>query len=301
MRADVSKVAELLMGDAQADRVVPPSGFTASLTLFSAAAMAFLVVFALALSLATGRLADRWGDELARSSTIRISAPNDQIAAQTAAVLKVLETTSGVASARALETEEQQALLEPWFGPDLPLDTLPIPQLVEVVEDQDGFDADGLRLRLQAEVPGAVLDDHTRWRRPLVRAASRLRALGWVSILLIGAATAAMITLAANAALSANEQVIKVLRLVGARDSYIARAFVRRFTLRALLGASIGTVMGCIAIALLPSAQSEGGFLTGLGFQGWHWLWPLIVPPLAAAVAFAATRAAARKTLKDLP
>ena len=301
MRPDFSTLTDLLMGDAQADRVVPPTGFTATLTLFSAAAMAFLAVFALALSMATGRLADRWGDELARSSTIRISAPADQMAAQTAAVLKVLETTSGVASARALETAEQQALLEPWFGPDLPLDALPIPQLIEVIEDQSGFDADGLRLRLQAEVPGAVLDDHTRWRRPLVRAAERLRALGWVSILLIGAATAAMITLAANAALAANEQVIKVLRLVGARDGYIAQAFVRRFTIRALLGATIGTLLASIALALLPSAQAEGGFLTGLGFQGWHWLWPFVVPPLAAAVAFAATRTAARKTLKDMP
>lgn len=298
---DVSNLISFLMGDAQADRVVPPTGFTATLTLFSAAAMAFLAVFALALSLATGRLADRWGDELARSSTIRISAPPDQMAAQTAAALKVLETTSGVASARALDKAEQQALLEPWFGPDVPVDALPIPQLIEVIEDAAGFDADGLRLRLQAEVPGAVLDDHTRWRRPLVRAASRLRLLGWVSLALIGAATAAMITLAANAALSANEQVIKVLRLVGARDGYIAQAFVRRFTIRALIGAAIGTALACIGILLLPSAQAEGGFLTGLGFRGWHWLWPFVVPPLAAGVAFLATQAAARKTLKELP
>lgn len=297
---DLSAISGFLMGDAQADRVVPPSGYTANLTLFSAVAMSFLAVFALALSLATGRLADRWGEELARSSTIRISAPSDQIAAQTQAALNVLNTTSGVASARALTTDEQKALLEPWFGPDLPVETLPIPQLIEVIEDGDGFDADGLRLRLQAEVPGAVLDDHTRWRKPLVRAASRLRLLGWMSLLLIGAATAAMITLAANAALAANSQVIQVLRLVGAQDGYIAQAFVRRFTIRALLGATIGALLGCIAIALLPSAQAEGGFLTGLGFRGWHWLWPFLVPPLSAAVAFAATRAAARKTLKDM-
>lgn len=298
---DLSQITSFLMGDAQAERVVPPTGYTATLTLFTAAAMAFLAVFALALSLATGRLADRWGEELARSSTIRISAPSDQMAGQTAAALKVLETTKGVTSARALGTAEQRALLEPWFGPDVPVDTLPIPQLIEVIEDASGFDADGLRLRLQAEVPGAVLDDHTRWRRPLVRAASRLRLLGWVSLILIGAATAAMITLAANAALSANAQVIKVLRLVGARDSYIAQAFVRRFTIRALLGAAIGALLGCIAIVLLPSAQAEGGFLTGLGFHGWSWLWPFVVPPLAAAVAFAATQGAARKTLKDMP
>ncbi|WP_299845664.1 FtsX-like permease family protein [uncultured Roseovarius sp.] len=294
------KIIELLAGDAQADKVVPPTGFTASLTLFSSAAMAFLAVFALALSLATGRLADRWGDELARSSTLRISAPSDQMAAQTAAALNVLNTTKGVATARALDDAEQRALLEPWFGPDLPVETLPIPQLIEVIEDTGGFDADGLRLRLAAEVPGAVLDDHTRWRRPLIHAATRLRLLGWVSLALIGTATAAMITLAANAALAANTQVIAVLRLVGARDTYIARAFVRRFTLRALVGAAFGVVLGTAAILLLPSADTGGGFLTGLGFRGQHWLWPLVIPPLAAIVAFIATRAAARRTLKDL-
>jgi cell division transport system permease protein len=294
-------VAQVLPGDGQADRVVPPSGFTATLTLFTAAAMAFLAVFALALSLATGRLADRWGNELARTATVRISAPEGQMAAQTAAALRVLETTTGVASARALDDAEQAALLAPWFGPDLPLDQLPIPRLIEVTETAEGFDAQGLRLRLAAEVPGAVLDDHTRWRDPLVRAASRLRLLGWLSLALIGAAMAAMITLAAQAALAANAQVITVLRLVGAQDGYIARAFVRRFAARGLGGAAIGTALGCLAILALPPARVEGGFLTGLGFQGWHWLWPLLIPPLAGLVAYSATRAAARRRLEKMP
>lgn len=297
----VQTILAFVAGDRQADRVVPPTGFTARLTLFAAGAMAFLAVFALALSLATGRLADRWGEELTRSSTLRISAPADQIAAQTEAALRVLQTTPGVASARPLTGAEQRALLEPWFGPDMPVDQLPIPQLIDVVETAEGYDAEGLRLRLAGEVPGAILDDHTRWRKPMVRAASRLRLLGWVSILLIGGAMAAMITLAANAALAANAQVITVMRLVGARDGYIAQAFVRRFTLRALGGAAVGTIAGLVAVMLLPSAQAEGGFLTGLGFQGVHWLTPLLIPPLAALVGFVATRMAANKTLKELP
>jgi len=290
----------ILRGDSEADRAVPPTGFTARLTLFSAGAMAFLAVFAVALSLATGRLADRWASELARSATVRISAPAGQGEAQTKAAVRVLETTPGVARVRVLDIAEQRALLEPWFGPDLPLDSLPIPQMIDVIEDAEGYDADGLRLRLQAEAPGAVLDDHTRWRRPLVRAADRLRLLGIVSIALIAAATAAMITLAAQAALAANAQVIRVLRLVGARDVYIARAFVRRFTLRALGGAAVGTVIAMLAIALLPRASEEGGFLTGLGFQGTDWLWALSIPPLAAFVAFWATRLAAMRSLKGL-
>ncbi|WP_377513200.1 cell division protein FtsX [Octadecabacter sp. R77987] len=289
----------LLAGDPQADRAVPPTGFTARLTVFTAAAMAFLAVFALALSLATGRLANRWAAELAQTSTLRISAPADQMAAQTRAAMTVLETTPGVAQARPLTADEQRDLLAPWFGPDLPVETLPIPQLIEIIEDGDGYDATGLRARLQAEVPGAVLDDHTRWREPLVAAAGRLRTLGFVAILLIAASTGAMITLAANAALAANAQVIRVMRLVGARDIYIARAFVRRFTLRALTGAAVGMVAGILAVLLLPRADVAGGFLTGLGFQGWHWLWPLVIPPLAAIVAFFATRAAALRTLRE--
>ena len=59
-RLDILKGA--LRRDAGADRVVPPAGFTVRLTLFTAAAMAFLAVFALALSLAAGRLA---GEEAA--------------------------------------------------------------------------------------------------------------------------------------------------------------------------------------------------------------------------------------------
>jgi cell division transport system permease protein len=219
---------------------------------------------------------------------------------QTQAVLDLLATTPGVASARALTDEEQRKLLEPWFGPDLPVDALPIPRLIEVTEDGTGYDGEGLRLRLTAEAPGAILDDHTRWRVPLTVAAGRLRILGLVSVVLILGTMAAMITLAANAALATNAQVIRVLRLIGARDAFIARAFVRRFTLRALSGAAIGTALGMLAVAALPPADAAGGFLTGLGFQGAGWLWPLVLPPLAAMVAFVTTRIAAFGKLREM-
>ncbi len=300
MKFDLATLRALLAGDRNADRVVPPTGFTAQLTLFASGAMAFLAVFVLALSLASGRLAERWGNELARTATIRIVAPQDQRAQQTAAALQVLETTAGIERARALTDEEQQALLAPWFGQDLPLDSLPVPRLIEIVANDQGFDATGLRLRLAAEVPGAVLDDHGRWRAPLVSAAQRLRILGWGAALLILAAVAAMVTLAANAALSANAQVVAVLRLVGATDRYIAQAFVRRFTVRALVGSAVGVVIGLVAVWLLPSGGDDPGFLTGLGFQGAGWLVPLVLPLISAGVALLATAYAASRALRML-
>lgn len=287
-------------GGSASERIVPPTGFTAQLTLFSAGAMAFLAVFALALSLATGRLADRWSSELAQSVTLRLSSPAAEMDARTATALEILGQTPGLGSPRVLPADEVAALLTPWFGPDAPVDALPVPRLIDVPIADDDFDAEGLRMRLQGELPDAVLDDHTQWRRPLVSAANRLRVMGILSLLLITGAAASMITLAAKAALAANGQVIRVLRLIGARDITIATAFVRRFTRRALIGSAVGTVLGMAAIALLPDMDAAGGFLTGLGFRGWGWLLPLLIPLVAAAVGFAATRWAALRMLAEV-
>jgi len=300
VKFDLRATARMLQFDEAADRVVPPTGFTARLTVFSAFAMAFLAVFAIALSLAAGRVAQQWGQELAQSSTVRISAPAGEVAMQTEAALRVLRTTPGIIDARTLTIEEQRALLAPWFGADLPVQDLPLPQLIDVIETDEGYDSAGLRLRLAAEAPAAVLDDHARWRQPLVDAAQKLRLLGWASILLIATATAAMVTLAANAALAANAQVIAVLRLVGAKDAYIASAFVRRFALRALTGAAFGTLVGILVLFLIPSGGDAAGFLTGLNIQGWGWVWVLLIPPLSGLVAFLATRFAASRVLEEL-
>lgn len=285
-----------LIGGGPAGDVVPGSGYTALLTGLTAAAMAFLAVFALALSLAAGRLADRWGETLAQTATVRLSAPPSEMPAQISRILEILRTTPGVASVRVLDSDEQRALLEPWFGPDVPVETLALPRMIEIIESSAGFDPVGLRLRLAAEAPGAVLDDHTRWRAPLVSAAQALRGLAVVSVALIGGAMAAMITLAAGFSLAANAQVIRVLRLVGARDRFIAGAFVRRFTWRALAGAAVGTGLGLAGLALVP--QSDPGILPVLGFAGRDWLLALAIPPAAALVAWAATRAAAFRVLR---
>ncbi|MCW1931857.1 cell division protein FtsX [Pararhodobacter zhoushanensis] len=279
-------------------RIVPSSGIATLLTAITAGAMAFLAVFALALSMSAGQLAQRWSSTLSQSATLRISAPPSEIAAQTAAVLEVLRTTPGIASTRVLDIDEQRALLEPWFGPDLPIESLALPRLIEIIEAPEGFDSVGLRLRLASEAPGAMLDDHTRWRRPLVQAAASLRALAWLSVALIGVMMAAMITLAAGFSLAANAQVIRVLRLVGARDAFIARAFTNRFTVLAVIGAVAGMVLGVAAFALLPVA-GDSGFLTGLGFSGAGWFMPLAIPPLAGVIAWAATRTAAMRVLRQ--
>jgi cell division transport system permease protein len=300
MSALFSTLAALFVGDLQGDRVVPASGYTSTLTSLTAAAMAFLVVFALALSLASYRLAQDWSEALEQSATLRISAPVEQLDAQVARAIEILETTPGVASARALSSEEQSDLLTPWLGIDVPFDKLPLPRLIEIVQTPDGFDSQGLRLRLTGELPSAVLDDHVRWRRPLVQAANWLSVLGVVAIGLIGLTSGAMIILATRAALAANAQVITVLRLIGATDAYIEAAFVRRFAFRTFIGAVVGTIIGAGVVALFPGEDEQVAILTGLRLSGVEWVWLVLIPPILSLIAFSATRYAANRVLKGL-
>jgi cell division transport system permease protein len=295
----MSRLLDLVRGDALANRMVPPSGISARLTIFVAAAMAFLAVFALALALTAGRVATSWADELAAAATLRLPADLEQSNAALAAALQVLQTTPGIDSADLLDADAQRALLAPWLGADLPLEDLPLPQIITIIPTADGFDTANLRARLQAEVPGAVLDDHGAWRAPLVQAAGRLRMVGLAVLVVIFAVTAAMITLAAHAALASNAQVIRVLRLVGARDGYIALAFVRRFTLRAGLGGVFGVLAGLVVLQIMPAANVAGGPPMRFGFVGAGWLWPVALPAMSAILAFGATRAAALRCLRE--
>lgn len=289
-----------LFGTSTADQVVPPKGNAAWLTGFASAAMAFIAVFALTLSLAVGRLADYWSLDLARSATVQVVAEGDDLEAQTAAVLRVLRTSPGVESAEVIDKTMQLELLSPWLGSNLPVDSLPIPRLIDVQFGADEPDIASLKLRLEAEAPSATIDDHSRWRAPVLEASQRLRLMVALSLILTAVITVIIVVLSAHNALASNQVIIRTLRLLGARDSYIARAFVRRITMRATIGAVLGMALAMLAVLAFPSQPEGGGLLSGLSLSGADWIYPLAVPVLVAVSAFAASRMAARYHLHSV-
>ena len=298
MRRRLAALLRYLRGSGSADRVVPRGVHSALSVGFVAAVMAFFAVLALALALAAGRLARTWESEIADTATLQVFASDEAMEEQARAALKVLKTTPGVRSVRVVDLEEQEALLAPWLGPDIPMESLPLPLMIEVATDRDRLNEESLRLRLQAEAPGAVFDDHAAWRQPLVTTAERLRVFALACLGLMALALATVLGLAAHAAVAANGAAIQTLRLVGARDGFIARAFTRRFMLRAAAGAVLGTAAGMALLGALPQASEQGFFLVGIGLAGWNWAFPLIIPPLAAAVAWLATRRATLRSLR---
>ena len=293
-------VKNILVPDRYGKQIVPTNGVTTLFTFFTSASMAFLIVFSVAISFAADRLAHSWSDSLANSATLRVSAPKADLESQTEAALNVLSNTKGIASFRLLKEEEQQALFEPWFGPKVPIKNLPMPRLISIEEDENGYDRAGLRLRLAAEVPSAVLDDHTRWRQPLIKAAYRIWFLGWLSIGLIFFIVIAMMVLVTRAAMSSHRKVIEVLRLVGATDQYIAAAFVRKFAFRAFFGSALGAMLASVTLFLLPSEVDQTAVLLGLRLEGMAWFWLIVVPLSFFVMTFLTARISSLSILKSL-
>ncbi|MAW46488.1 MAG: cell division protein FtsX [Marinovum sp.] len=280
-------------------QVVPNTGFTKWLTTFTAGAMSFLAVVGLAFSLICSDLSNEWGESL-KNSSLRLSAPTDLLEKQSNMALAILEQTSGVESARLVGIGAKKKLLEPWLGVDFPLEAIAMPALIEIHETEAGVDYEGLRLRLSAELPSAILDNHAEWRRPIEVVSKLVSQLGMFTVILIMLSSIAMVTMASNAALSANVKVLRVLRLVGAFDTFIVTAFVRIFTLRVFLGSLTGTVCAGLALFLIPTFSENLGILDVVRLEIKDSIYIACVPFLFAIISIFVTRNAVKSSLKRL-
>ena len=280
-------------------QVVPNTGFTKWLTTFTAGAMSFLAVVGLAFSLICSDLSNEWGESL-KNSSLRLSATTDLLEKQTNMALAILEQTSGVESARLVGIGAKKKLLEPWLGVDFPLEAIAMPALIEIHETEAGVDYEGLKLRLSAELPSAILDNHAEWRRPIEVVSKLVSQLGMFTVILIMLSSIAMVTMASNAALSANVKVLRVLRLVGAFDTFIVTAFVRIFTLRVFLGSLTGTVCAGLVLFLIPTFSENLGILDVVRLEIKDTIYIACVPFLFAIISIFVTRNAVKSSLKRL-
>lgn len=250
----MSDAPSLFAGRNMAPPILPVRGWSAWLVTLIALAMSFLAVLSLTGGLAAERLADLWRGNLDGRATVQVTAPPGQIEEQIERALAVLRTTPGIARARRLSDAEHEALLAPWLGEGVAIADLPAPRLIAVTTEGAGPDRVRLQARLDSAAPGAAFDAHEAWRAPLIEAAGRLGLIAWVGTGLIALAASATVALAVRATLAAHLDIVRIVRLIGGEDRYIARAFVRRLTWRGLIGGAAGAGLAGAALQALPAA-----------------------------------------------
>ncbi len=294
-RTTASRLAAL-----QATVIPPADGARWPLHLVIAV-MCFLASVALGVTLTVAHVAEEWSSDLVGVVTVQVKPrPNVEMDDQMARALEILRETPGIASASRVPAATSAELLEPWLGSiDLPED-IAVPQLIDVrLDPAHDADLEALGLILADAVPGAELDDHFRWKSRLTAFATSLEGLSLAALFLIVAATISIVVFATRAAMEANREIIEVLHLIGAKDSFIAREFQSQFFWVGLRAGAIGAVAAALVLMMLTLfAGGEGEFfLPGLGVTWTTYPSLLLVPVLAALVAVITARVTAQSVL----
>jgi cell division transport system permease protein len=180
-------------------------------------------------------------------------------------VTSYLSRQPGIATVRALSTADSAQLLEPWLGQTDALKALPVPRLIAIeLERNTPPDLDKLRADLTTQFKGVTLDDHRRWQQQ-IRTITRSFALGGLAILLlVGAATTAIIISATKSAMASNRDIVEVLHFVGATDRFIAREFERHFLRLGVRAGIVGALWAMFVFIAMPTVMEllGGGAVT---------------------------------------
>ncbi len=233
-----------------------PSGVASLRTMtVTMTVMCYLACLAIGALILINRAVDDWTRGISQEVTVQlrqISSVDMEVELQKAAAL--LESTKGVVSVEPLNRNASLKLLEPWLG-KANLDDLPIPRLIRVtINETNPPDFVSLEKILAANIKGASLDTHRRWEAELARTAHSLTLLSWWILALICGSAVAMVIFAARAALDANREVVDVLRLVGAKNGFIARQIGKRFFVTGMVAGCAGIVLAAVTFLALGSS-----------------------------------------------
>jgi cell division transport system permease protein len=250
------------MAERKPGAVIPKEAASLRTLTATMAVMCYLACLAIGALILIDRAVDNWARGLSQEVTVQVREVEARdIEADVAAVLAALRETPGVSNAEDLGRAAAEKLLEPWLGSE-GLDALPVPRVLRVaVNPEAPPDYEALAAELTRLSPGASLDTHRRWEDELTRMAGTLSVLALLILLLISASAVAMVIFATRAVLEANRQTVDVLHLVGAEDSYIARAINRRFLATGLWAGGLGVVMALATFLVLGHAglpQADG-------------------------------------------
>lgn len=282
--------------------LLPEDGPRAGSLLFVVASLCFLACLTAIAVLASDRAARGWVGQLGAEATVIVRPKRGETPdAAAARAAEALAGLSGVSEARALEPQKAYDLIRPWLGDVSDLEDLPVPRLVAVTLDPKApATAPRLAQALKGQDVDASVDDHSVWIKDIRRSANLARGLGVGVFLLIAGAAGAVVAFATQAGLAARRDVVEVLHLSGAEDSYIARLFQLKFARMALIGGLIGAGVAAGLGAALRLAGGAQGLTPALPIA-WSDLAVVLACPLAAAgVAAAAARLTASALIRDM-
>ena len=272
--------------------IVPAGSVTGKSLTLVVAIMCFLACLTAGAVYLMNQSANAWLRDIASEITVQVEVRDKvDIERRVRDVAAFLGRQPGIVNTKPLTLEASASLLEPWLGQTEGLKSLPVPRMIAVEVDRSNPpDFTALRASLGGQFPGVSLDDHRHWQQQ-IRTVTRSFALGGLAILmLVGAATTAIIVSATRSALASNREIVEVLHFVGATDRFIAREFEKHFLRLGIRAGIFGAVLAGLAFLGMPLAMdllgggsaslAEMQHLIGSGaldWPGYGWLAAVVV------------------------
>jgi len=246
--------------------IVPAGSVTGRSLTLVITIMCFLACLTAGAVYMMNQSASAWLRDIASEVTVQIEVKEQgDVDKLVADVTAYIARQPGIARVHALSAIDAAQLLEPWLGQTEALKALPVPRLVAIELDRGSPpDLDRMREALHSEFKGVTLDDHRRWQQQ-IRTITRSFALGGLAILLlVGAATTAIIISATKSAMASNRDIVEVLHFVGATDRFIAREFERHFLRLGVRAGIVGAVWAIVVFIAMPTVMEllGGGAVT---------------------------------------
>lgn len=269
-------------------RDVPLSGDPASRYLpWTVGLLVFLATLAFAAGMFLSSAGDAWRQNLSGTLTVQIPVSDGSDRRERVeAAAELLRTTPGIVSVRPIPDSEIAVLLEPWLGKQVLGLDLPVPDLIDVsVARGADIDIAALSARLARVAPGAVVDDHAIWLRRLTEFTRIAETVSFAVMIVILISAVATVIFTTRTGLAIHSDVVEVLHLIGAQDSYVARQFQHHTLRLASGGAAVGFLLGAGVVWLthVYGGRLSGGLLPELALGPLQWAM-LAALPVAAVL-----------------
>jgi cell division transport system permease protein len=214
-------------------------------------------------SLFTHNLTSEWSNALNGHITIEFQSNIDGVdetltEKQKDEVVAIVKSTNGIKSIKKLGESDILKILEPWLSSTSIPDDFPFPTVFDVeTEKNSNVNLLLLTEKLSKVAHGVKIHDHSDWYAPLVKVSNGLFFFAILLSILIFATVCITIIFITKKTLSAHENIVKILQIIGANNSYIASQFKQYYFsigLRASLLSILASILTVVGISAILSA-----------------------------------------------
>lgn len=270
-------------------------------------------IFAITLSgvLSINTMLYNWNQSILGSLTVQIMPINDinkeKAAAQTLAhqdkAVEFLQTVEGIVKVTPLSSEQLKELIQPWLGDGVNITSLPVPRIIDVKLAADAdIDFTELAQKLAQASPQASLDSHKLWLSKLIDFADGLKLIATTVLILVIAITSGAIFYTTQMSLGLHRNIIEILHIMGAKDTYVAQQYGKRMAWLGFCGGLFGMLLAIPTIFFIGSlaVRIEGGIISEatLGFSDWGII--LSLPLFSMLIAMYTAYYTVKRTLQKM-